>query len=129
MEKNKQIADKRYAKQGWHILLFCLLGSILLSACTKQHVPGAASLTVFNGVTGSSVMVPNFSGNTPIIWYQRASKINYGGTSDPSPGWSPTITGLIRTAVIKELPSSNTRIRYHMINPFWICSLTFRWQA
>ncbi|MDO6434764.1 DUF4397 domain-containing protein [Flavitalea sp. BT771] len=60
-------------------LATCALAGTMLS-CAKQHAaPGTASLTLINAVVGSSPsLVTNFSGNSPITWYNKALKLVYG---------------------------------------------------
>jgi len=52
----------------------------VMLSCTKQSAPsGTASLTLINAVVGSSPsLVTNFSGNSPITWYDKALKLVYG---------------------------------------------------
>ncbi|WP_127124787.1 DUF4397 domain-containing protein [Pseudoflavitalea rhizosphaerae] len=56
--------------------LFLLL---IITSCSKEKtVTGAASLTLVNGMVGSTpYLVPNFSGGQPLQSYTAAMKINY----------------------------------------------------
>lgn len=63
------------------IAMICL---VLLNACEKSDPPGVASLNIFNGIVGSNMLVTNFNGGEPLVWYSRASRLYYGDPGDQS---------------------------------------------
>ena len=65
--------------RSYIIALLCI---VLLSACEKRDTPGVASLNVFNGITGSNLLVTNFNGTHPLVWYRSAHRLSYGDPGD-----------------------------------------------
>jgi hypothetical protein len=57
-----------------------LLFTTACFSCSKNTGTGEtpASLTIINAVPGSSPLVTNFNGTTPITWYNNATQLFYG---------------------------------------------------
>lgn len=59
-----------------------LLSSILLlisAGCEKEvKIPGTASLTIFNAMIGSDILVTNFNATPALQWYNTAGQVGYG---------------------------------------------------
>jgi len=51
---------------------------LCLFSCSKEKGPqGTSTLTIINAVTGSNLLVPNFSGTVPLNTYLNANKVQY----------------------------------------------------
>lgn len=74
----------RLSVQSGKVTILSLLCVVLLNACEKMDQPGVASLKIFNGIAGSKILVTNFNGGEPLVWYKSASRLNYGDPGDLS---------------------------------------------
>ncbi|MHA4811419.1 hypothetical protein ACX0G9_25185 [Flavitalea flava] len=66
-------------KRAIHLSFVTMLSVMFLISCAKESIPaGTASLTIANGVTGSSILSTNFASDGPVTFY-TATQLAYKG--------------------------------------------------